>query len=213
MVRKMILAGALLTLALFAGAQDMKTMFINMPDSLSPLFTKVNRADFADFLESNMKAQVKNKFDKKSEMKILTKDYLLLETTPQSTLEMKLLPLNDSLKVLCMVKTVCAPACDSQVRFFDTVWRELSVSGFVTFPKADDFYQLTDTTDREKFADTRGKADILLMKAKLSPQDETMQFIYTTPDYMDKESAVELRKFLRKDATVIYKWENGVFKN
>ena len=35
-------------------AQEAKTLFVNMPDSLSPLLTKVNRADFIDFLESKM---------------------------------------------------------------------------------------------------------------------------------------------------------------
>ena len=38
-------------------AQLAKTCFTNMPDSLSPLLTAVNRADFIDFLESKMKAE------------------------------------------------------------------------------------------------------------------------------------------------------------
>ena len=45
-------------------AQEAKTLFVNMPDSLSPLLTKVNRADCVDFLESKMKAQVENRFGK-----------------------------------------------------------------------------------------------------------------------------------------------------
>ena len=39
-------------------AQDMKSLFIAMPDSLAPLLTKVNKEDFGDFLASNMKAEV-----------------------------------------------------------------------------------------------------------------------------------------------------------
>ena len=45
-------------------AQEAKTLFVNMPDSLSPLLTKVNREDCIDFLESKMKAQVENRFGK-----------------------------------------------------------------------------------------------------------------------------------------------------
>lgn len=212
MIKTIVLAGALFLLSLHAGAQDMKTLFINMPDSLSPLFTKVNRADFADFLESNMKAQVKNRFDKKSEMKVLTKDYLLLEISPQSTLEMKLLPLGDTLNVICMVKTVCGPACDSHIRFFDTSWKELPAPEFVRFPGADAFYQPADSTDLPKYEQARRNADILLTKATLSSKDRTLTFVYTTPDYLDKESAAELRKFLRKDAAIVYRWEGGMFK-
>lgn len=32
-------------------AQEAKTLFVNMPDSLLPLLTSVNRADCIDFLE------------------------------------------------------------------------------------------------------------------------------------------------------------------
>ena len=35
-------------------AQEAKTLFVNMPDSLSPLLTKVNREDCIDFLESKI---------------------------------------------------------------------------------------------------------------------------------------------------------------
>ena len=41
-------------------AQEAKTLFVNIPDSLTPLLTKVNLEDCIDFLESKMKAQVEN---------------------------------------------------------------------------------------------------------------------------------------------------------
>ena len=65
-------------------AQDLKSLFIAIPDSLSPLLTKVNREDFGDFLDSNMKAEVRNRFGNTSEMKKLTSDYLLLQTSSAS---------------------------------------------------------------------------------------------------------------------------------
>ena len=42
-------------------AQEAKTCFKNMPDSICPLLSAVNRADFIDFLESKMKAEVTNR--------------------------------------------------------------------------------------------------------------------------------------------------------
>ena len=59
-MKKSLLGSFLLFLALFAQAQDARTVFINMPDSLMPLLTKVNREDCIDFLDSKMRAQVKN---------------------------------------------------------------------------------------------------------------------------------------------------------
>ena len=82
-----------------------------MPDSICPLLSAVNRADFIDFLESKMKAEVTNSFGGKSEMTELAPDYIHVKMTPQSSWQMKLLPVNDSTKVVCVVSTVCAPAC------------------------------------------------------------------------------------------------------
>ena len=87
-------------------AQEAKTLFVNMPDSLSPLLTKVNREDCIDFLESKMKAQVENRFGKKSEMTDLSKDYIRMQMSAQSTWQMKVLALNDSTNVICTVSTV-----------------------------------------------------------------------------------------------------------
>ena len=46
------IAGLLIVLCsvLTLQAQDIKSVFIALPDSLSPLLTKVNREDFGDFL-------------------------------------------------------------------------------------------------------------------------------------------------------------------
>ena len=66
-------------------AQEAKTLFINVPDSLCPLLTKVNREDCIDFLSSKMKAQVENRFGQKSEMTDLSKDYIRMQMTPETT--------------------------------------------------------------------------------------------------------------------------------
>ena len=79
-------------------AQEAKTCFKNMPDSICPLLSAVNRADFIDFLESKMKAEVTNSFGGKSEMTELAPDYIHVKMTPQSSWQMKLLPVNDSTK-------------------------------------------------------------------------------------------------------------------
>ena len=74
-------------------AQDLKSLYIALPDSLSPLLTKVNREDFGDFLANDMKAEVRNRFGETSEMKKLTPDYLEVHISKSSREEMKLFEL------------------------------------------------------------------------------------------------------------------------
>ena len=202
---------ALLFCFLSVFGQDMKTVFVAMPDSLTPLLTKVNKEDCIDFLASNMKAEVKNRFDKPAEMKVLTEDYMQLQMTENSTLEMKLLPLNDSVKVVCMVKTVCASACDSNIHFYSSDWKEeLSSADFLQKPSQDAFFLQADPAS-EEYVLAKKTADVNLMKAVLSKEDATLTFIYTTPDYMNKETREKLEPYLRKEPVVL-KWQEGKFR-
>lgn len=192
-------------------AQEAKTCFKNMPDSICPLLSAVNRADFIDFLESKMKAEVTNSFGGKSEMTELSPDYIRVQMTPQSTWQMKLLPVNDSTKVICTVSTVCAPACDSHINFYTTDWKELPAASFLpALPAMDDFIiQAPDTVDVYEYQAARRQADMLLVKTDLSAKDTALTFTFTTPNYMEKEAAEKLKPFIRRP--IAYTWNQGRF--
>lgn len=197
--------------ALSATAQNMKSVFVSMPDSIAPLLTQTNKEDCIDFLDSNMKAVVKNRFGNEAEMKALTENYVLMQTSPVGTLEMKLLPLNDSTNVVCMVKTVCASACDSEVHFYTSDWsKKLDAKNFLQTPEADAFFLPNDTlTDEDALI--RKKADMHLMKVSLSKDDASLTYIYSTPDYLNKEDREKLLPHLRKEPIVL-RWQDGKFR-
>lgn len=190
-------------------AQEAKTYFKNMPDSLCPLLTSVNRADCIDFLESKMKAEVTNRFGGKSEMIELTPDYIRMQMTAQSSWQMKLLATNDSTKLICTVSTACAPACDSDVRFYTTRWEELPAASFLALPVMEDFLSIPDTLQDYEIRDAGQKADMLLMKADLSGKDDALTFTFATTDYMNKEAAEKLKPYLRQP--VVYDWKESKF--
>lgn len=207
-MRFILLFSMLFGLSANAQTQDINSVFISMPDSLSPILTKVNRQDFADFLSSGMKAVVKNKFDGTSEMLKLTDDYLKLNTTSASSEEMKLLPLNDSVNVLCVVKTYSGPAEDSKVTFYSTKWEELPLSKFISLPQHEDFYKLpaysTATVSREEFL-----RDMYIMQAELSEKNNDIVFKCNTLMATDKETAEKLKPFTID--SLRYRWVNGVY--
>lgn len=199
-----------LLLPLFMQAQTLRELFINMPDSICLLLTKNDRADFADFLDSKMRAQVKNKFGKQSEMKALTEDYLLLETTSASNLQVKLLPVNDSVDVIFAVETYKGPANDSRLTVYSTSWKELPLKDYITLPSLNDFLLASDTIDEERRNIALKKADMNLMAATFLPETNTLSFAYTTINYLDKEAAEELRPFLKPEQ-LVYEWKDGCF--
>jgi hypothetical protein len=182
-----------------------------MPDSIAPLLTQVNKEDCVDFLDSNMKAEVTTRFGGTAEMKVLTEDYVFLQTTPSSTLEMKLLPVNDSTKVVCMVKTVCASACDSEIHFYTSDWKgKMAVGDFLQKPEQEAFYLPNDSVTEESVL-IRKKADMHLMKVSLSKEDASLTFIYTTPDYLNKEDKKQMLRYLNPNP-VVFQWKDGKFR-
>ncbi|KAA6351279.1 hypothetical protein EZS27_001425 [termite gut metagenome] len=192
-------------------AQEIKNLFVTMPDTLVPLLTSVNRADFVDFLESNMRARVKNKFENLSEMTDLTSDYIRLQMTSRSTLQMKLLAINDTTKVICTVSTACAPECDSYIRFFATDWKELPGRDYLTLlPKPDDFFIPPDSTYISEYDSMCAQMDMVLLKADLSKTDTTLSFTFTTPRYMGEEALHTWKEYLRE--VIVYEWKGGMFR-
>lgn len=208
---RIFLCAALLGCGVALQAQDAKTCFVNMPDSLSPLLTAVNRADCIDFMESKMKAEVTNTFGGKSQMTVLSPDYIRVQMTARSVWQMKLLAVDDSTKVICTVSTVNAPVGDSHIDFYTSQWQPLDRTAYLpVVPDLDDFIKpATGTTDVYQYKDAVRQADMLLMKAELSPKDGRLVFKLTTPGYMDKEAADKLKPFIRP--SLVYVWKQGKF--
>lgn len=212
-MKKATLSIALFVLGIFCfipvNAQEAKILFVNMPDSLSPLLTAVNRADCIDFLESKMKAQVENRFGQKSEMTELGKDYISIRMSPQSTWQMKLLAISDSTYVICTVSTACAPVCDSNIQFYTTNWKELPSADFLVMPVMDDYFETPDSAAAYEFDNAKLQADMLLVKADLSKTTDTLTFTLTTPEYMEKETADKLKPFIRRP--IVFTWKESKF--
>lgn len=196
-------------------AQGIRDVFINMPDSLLPILTKVNRADCIDFLDYNMRALVKNRFDQESEMTRLTDDYIAMRLSSKHQFEMKLLPVKDSISIICTVQTVGDLVFDSRVNFYTTEWEPLKSQDLITYPTQSDFQpktipsQVSDTLSIP-WENLCAEADILLMHASLSDSTSTLTFHYTTPMYMGKKST-ELYSSLLKCSSIQYNWTNGKY--
>ena len=99
-----------------ASAQDLmiRDVFKQMPDSLMPYLSQNNRLDFIDFLDANMKAEVKNRLGGTSEMLGLSSDSLSIRMSSSLRTDLFLMPLStpvDSVSdVVVMVETFLAAA-------------------------------------------------------------------------------------------------------
>jgi len=191
-------------------SQDMATLFTNIPDQYLPQLETEWRKDLVDLYRSGKEARLQNTMAGYSTLRALTSDYLFLEKTERSTMEIKLLPLVNNTHVICVVSTVCAPVADSKVEFFTTDWKPLDTAELFTPADSGWFIKKEEGQRPGAFPDALSRLDIELIKYQLSEKDLTLTATYTTPLYLDSETREKIAPFL-KDSPRIYTWEKYRF--
>ena len=184
-------------------AQKMSDIYPLIPDSLSLLLTKDNRIELVDNYLNNKEAKIKNKLRGDSELKVLTEDYMLLQTTSNTTLEVKLLPVNEYYNIICLIQTYCSSACDSKISFYSVDWKPLKNNYFNFDPK---FFILSGT-ECEK---TQNMLDAVTVKYVIEKDGLSLIAASTTEEYMGEDTYNDIATCIKKDIT--YQWIDGKFR-
>lgn len=165
---------------LHVGAQQvsMRDVFSHMPDSLLPYLSQNNRLDLIDFAESEMAAEITNTFDERVKLSKLTSDYLKLELSKASSVEMRLLPstelLSDTTKtIVCLVTSFGETTPFSTITFYTSKWTPLPLEDPITANK-DKLIVRPDTMSIETFNDLKDAFLPLYVSASLSETGNTL---------------------------------------
>lgn len=127
----MVLATVFFSCQLSAQEGKLSDIFRQMPDSLMPYLTGNNRLDFIDFLDSNMKAEVRNSLGGQSEMTSLADDSLTIRMNESLHCDLLLLtlaePIDSVTDVVVIVETFMVDSIygESTVKYFTTSWQPL----------------------------------------------------------------------------------------
>lgn len=209
-MKRLIFSILICVLAVGVKGQEMEALFVSMPDKNIPQLEDAWRKDLIDLYKSGKEARLKNTMNGFSTLKNLTSDYLLLQATERSTVEMKLLPLVNNTNVICMVKTVNGPVPDSEIKFYTTEWEPLPASDLFTPVSFDWFIKEDVDKNSTAFLDATSRLDMDLIQYNLSPDNLTLTATYTTPLYLSKEDRKEVTPFI-KDSPKVYTWEKYHF--
>ena len=99
-----------------------RDVFKAMPDSLMPYLSKNDRLDFIDFLDSGMKAEVKNQLGGTSQMIALGPDSLTILMNPSLRVDMLT---TDSVVVMIETFIVDSIYGESRVHYYSADWKPL----------------------------------------------------------------------------------------
>ena len=187
----------------------MREWLAAMPDSVMPLLTKNDRLDLIDFYEARMRAVVNNRFDGKSSLDTLTENFLRISYTPSADVTMRLLPVNDTTDILCMVTTAKAMVNDSRIAFFDAQWQPLNVAPYLREPRIEDFRS---TVESDSARRAWNKLDAFFRTYHLCAESTELKCTLTTPDYLSTDDRKEVLLYLRREP-LTYRWINGKYES
>ena len=209
-MKKIVIGLLLICSVVCANAQNMEDIFVKMPDDLVVQLEEAWKKDLIDLYKSGKIATLENTMQGKSTLQKLTNNYILLQSTEHSTVELKLLPLVNNTYIICMIETAFAPVADSRVSFYTTEWQELPSDG-IFIPVAEDWFWKDDVNRLSpEFESASSRLDMFLVKYSLSAEDTSLIAEYMTPLYIDEESQKEV-KVLLKTTPKVYEWKSGRF--
>ena len=119
-IYRALLTAVIMLFTIPCGAQPkMRELFQRMPAEMLPYLTENSKLDFIDFLDSGMKAEVRNELGGKSEMLSLTDMSADIQVSPSMRITMHLMPVNEAVdscnQVVCLISTYGKDSPESKV--------------------------------------------------------------------------------------------------
>jgi len=188
-MKKLLLFLVFVFISISVDAQSLtaKDAFLSMPDSIFPLLSANNRRDMVDFLANRMEARVRDRFNTNVELKELTDTYLHVQNTEKSHVEMKILQSADSVELITLVRTVQAPASDSQIEFYNKQWQRLYWIDFPVPEIAEFWNEVPDSLLSDARYAQLSLADLRLTEIKASTEEPIFEVTLQTSELSEKE--------------------------
>lgn len=175
-------------------AADVSYYFERMPDEIL-LLSSSARLDLMDFYKDGISSSVKGPFDNVMEIKSMSEDYLLLQISANSSWQIKVLPLNDSLEVLAVVQTVSAPAKSSSMTFYTSSWQSVSEAFSLPCPQCGDFWRLDAIDSMSVEISLSALCSPNYYEYCLYPGNDFMEIRSSAPDVLSREVYEKLKPF------------------
>lgn len=171
-MKKILIIICFLTCWLGVSAQNLREVWIEMPDSILPYLSKSQRTELADYVEMKAEPAVLSTFGDSVRIERMTNNYLLLKANEATRLEIKLLDNN----TLALVQTWMAPAAESKLSLFNLQWqpKEAVVEYKVNIVKPD-------SMSDEDFSDLKTLMSPRLKEYRLSADNNSLSVSWNYP--------------------------------
>ncbi|GAB6976366.1 hypothetical protein JCM15124A_12730 [Prevotella falsenii] len=177
----------------------MRQIWLEMPDSIVPYLNRSLRTELADYVTMDMKSEVVNALHDTTRIEKLTDDYVLVQLSNATKLEIKSLDTS----TIAMVQTWCGPLAESKLSLFSSNWeaKPLSIDVSPMFVKPD-------TMSQQRYSELLDMANVTMNEFQLSAKDNSLTINYSVP-LLSSTDKKEMQAILRQRKL---NWNGSTFK-
>lgn len=186
-------------------AQNATEIFCSLPKHILELIPTRLRRDMTDYyLQADSIHKVTNNLGGTSHLIDLTDDYLKVQVTDVSTMEIKMLPFKEQ-QIAAVVYTVCGEAADSKISFIDEYAQELKSEKFFKAPQLKDFFSIPrgSLTTMKEIEQMVGFCTI---EYRLNASDNSLHAYLTIDKHINQDDYNIIKLFMLD--SLVYDW-NG----
>ncbi|MDR1122164.1 MAG: DUF3256 family protein [Dysgonamonadaceae bacterium] len=206
---KMISVAFCLLSILNLKAEEISVYFLSMPNKILPSLDIVRKKELLDAQKDSTHATIKNLFNDTLVLQQMTDNYLSIQSGIAQT-EIALLTMTNQSRIICVIQTFCAPVCDSHIHFYTTQWKLLNTTDFFIPEKTAWFFK-ENPDETGKILIQSLLSDISLTTYHLNPDDLSLTQTYNTPQYLDKETALQIKPY-QKETPRIFNWVRNQYQ-
>lgn len=192
-------------------AQDINAVFKKMPRDivygLSPDLNEMlldNPKDTTKFVATAIYESIKRK--------AINPDFISLQTSKVGTTSIRLLPLINESKIVCVVQTVDGTIADSRIKFYTEKWEPIDGSDLLPQERDVNWFIKSDVDQSsEKFIHAMATLTMLPMKYVLSETEPTLSIEFEPKGFLSIEDYKNIEPYLTKEPKVL-KWDKVRFK-
>lgn len=141
----------------------------------------------------------------------ISPDYISLQTSDAGTTQIKLLPLINDSKIICVVKTACGKICDSQVQFYTTKWMPIAQGDLLPKINKDLFIKADADRNSQDFQNAYKSLDMSPFKIDLSANSNSITIGYDIKNYLSEEDYKKIQPYLIGESITLT-WDKASYK-
>ena len=183
-------------------------VFADMPLDVLELLRPSTRLDMLDYYnQADSILTATDALGGRSRLVDVTDDYLKVEVTPVSTLEIRLL---SGAPLFMTLYTVGGEGVvkDTEIRFFDSAYTEIPVEDCISAPTLGDFFNLKGS--EIKYSELKEMLPFTTIEYTTGPGDAPLTATFTALETLSDENKERLRPLLT--GPLVLRWNNKRFR-